>query len=77
MSVNILLPDMFKKREIICIDLSEVVCRLYKDYACKMVLFFTQCKNGESIVLVLWLYTGCVKILLCKLCCKKGCFPKI
>ena len=32
--------------------------------------FFTLCKNKESNVMVLLLYTGCVKI--CKLCCKKN-----
>lgn len=47
------------------------ICMLtVKKYACKIVLFFTQCKNKESNVMVLWLYTGCVEIL-CKLCCKK------
>lgn len=40
-----------------------------KKYACKIVLFFTQCKNKTYTVMVLWLYTGCVEI--CKSCCKK------
>lgn len=51
------------------------ICMLtVKKYACKIVLFFTQCKNKESNVMVLWLYTGCVEIL-CKLCCKNQLFP--
>ena len=48
------------------------ICMLtVKKYACTIVLFFTQCKNNKSNVMVLWLYTGCVEIL-CKLCCKKN-----
>lgn len=47
------------------------ICMLsVKKYACKIVLFFTQCKNKAYTIMVLWLYTGCVEI--CKLCCKKN-----
>lgn len=41
-----------------------------KKHACKVVLFFTLCKNKEDNVMVLWLYTGCVEIL-CKNCSVK------
>lgn len=42
-----------------------------KKHACKVVLFFTLCKNKEDNVMVLWLYTGCVEIL-CKNCSVKN-----
>lgn len=53
-------------------NMYRFICMLtVKKYACTIVLFFTQCKNNKSYVMVLWLYTGCVEIL-CKLCCKKN-----
>lgn len=53
-------------------NMYRFICMLtVKKYACKIVLFFTLCKNKETNVMVLWLYTGCVEIL-CKLCCKKS-----